>query len=464
MVGELAYHLWMEKKSLLMIGMAVWWTLSFVTILLPLPDYDAHFFMGAFFMLVLGVMGCLVLLPARGALSVPRSPFLGMLGLFWLVGFNSFVFSQVPFVSFIFFCFLSVLPFSFLLSFMQRDREGYFRAIYVGALVVFAGLCVSSFVQYFFFPKLLYYGLVHLPAANPNSLAGILSLGFFAFYGLMIGRNRAWYRRIGMVFAGLCFVAILSTGSRGASLSLLLALVVFIGVGWRLVRPRLLGHFGVALIGVIGFWAVSHFEPSGVYTQTPMRVLTQTINGNIPLLWDRLEIWSAAFQIAREHVWNGIGIGLFFLYYPEVRTETGTAGMMAHNDPLHFFVEMGILAPILFYAIMGFVIFKTVRVLKILSDDDGARLKVLLPFCALGATAIHTHISFHFYILPMLFLMGTGFAFWLHQVEKVMPSKGFVVSRGRRFETGVLQVMILVLLLCQLYVFDRMRWSNLLNC
>jgi hypothetical protein len=48
------------------------------------------------------------------------------------------------------------------------------------------------------------------------------------------------------------------------------------------------------------------------------------------------------------------GIGTFYLYYPAVNTgDYFSTGRMAHSDPLQFWAEMGVLAPLLFY---GFII------------------------------------------------------------------------------------------------------------
>src|SRR5690606_5015736 len=103
----------------------------------------------------------------------------------------------------------------------------------------------------------------------------------------------------------------------------------------------------------------------------------------------------------------GTGIGNFFLYYPAYRAEDfSTAGFMAHNDPLQFAVEMGLLAPVLFYALLIMVLLRTLKSLRGIAGDNPRRLLILAPFFALAALVLHAHISFHFHVLALLMASG----------------------------------------------------------
>lgn len=440
------------------------WAVGFFCALLPLRSIDAHFFLAAFIILALGVVARFFLLPQDAALKIPKSPFLLFFVAFWAVALNSSIFSEVPFISFIFFSFISLLPLSFLFSAVQRDHEVYFAAIYKLACVYFAILSVLTIVQYFFFPSLLYNGLTHLPLANPNSLGGLLSLGFFGAYGLMVGGRTKLMNNLGLALAALIFMALLTTGSRGATLALIGGLTMFAFFSFSTFKRHLRCHGALVGIAVLAFCIVSFVQiyPNG---QTALDVVSQTVSGNMPVLQDRPYIWQALWRIAMDHFWNGIGIGTLFLYYPEYRTKDYyTAGLMGHNDPLQFFAEMGIFAPLLFYALAGFAIYKTLRCWAILKSDkdEAQRLRILIPFCAMGALIAHTHISFHFYIVPNLFLMGTLLAYWFIQVERVLPSESWVITQGDAKENTIVKACVIALLTCQLIVFVPSQLSELM--
>jgi len=443
---------------------AIVWAVAFFCALLPVQAFDAHFFMAAFVILSVSVMGRFLLLPRADVLRIPKSPFLLFLGLFWMVALKSALLSEVSFISFIFFGFISLLPLSFLLSAVQRDYDSYFAAIYKIGAVFFAGLSVTTLVQYYFFPDLLYNGLTHLPLANPNSLGGLLSLGFFGSYGLMVGGKTKRENNIGLALAALIFMAILTTGSRGATLALFGGLAMFSVFSPQHFKAHMRCHGVLAGLMMLAFLVVSFVQltPNG---QTALDVVQRTASGSMGILQDRPHIWMSLIEIVKDHFWHGTGIGTLFLYYPEYRgADYNTSGLMGHNDPLHFFAEMGVFAPLLFYAIAGFAVYKTLRCLGVLKgiEHDAQRLRILIPFCAMGALIVHTHISFHFYIVPSLFLIGTFLAYWLVQVERVLPSGFWVITKGSVLENNLVKGCVVALLGCQLLIFVPSQGSELM--
>ena len=443
-------------------GSLMWWGLGFFCLMLPLRAFDAHFFLAGFVVLALGVIGRVLSWSPERSLGVPRSFFLLFLGLFWCVALVSALASEVPFISFIFFCFISILPLSFLFVSLARDPERFFQAAIPIGFVVYAVLCVATIVSYFFFPDLLYHGRTHLPLANPNSLAGFFVLGFFASYGVMLVVQRSLFRAVSFALCCLIICALLTTGSRGGFLSLVIGFGLF-----NVLSPSLAGQYWRQYLGFLGalggsFLLVSFLNLTG-NPQTALDVVSGTVSGDIQVFQDRPLIWRSAFRIAMDHFWTGTGIGTFFLYYPEYRlADYSTSGLMAHNDPLHFFSEMGVFAPLLFYGVIGAALYKTVCVLPQIKGDISERVRVLIPFCALGALVIHTHITFHFYILPILFLVGVMMAYWFWRVEMLVPSKTWFVTTGKPFENRIVQGCLAALVMCQIFVFVPSQGSELM--
>ena len=402
-----------DPRSSFFAASAVLWLLGFAFALMPLEAYEAEGFMLA----VLCVGASSIFTLAAVPIAVLKDVFCSSIARialgFWALALLSVFLSEISFVSFIYFCFFSVFPLSFFISVVQSN----YKIIGWGGVVVYTFLAISCLIQYFFVPEMLLYGFVSWPLANPNSLAGLLSLGFFASVGWMLGAPDRRQSNIALVLSALLIAAIFTTGSRGALLSLIIMLIPFL----FLLKAHAKKHKRClsALVGI----SIGAFVLTSVlgYGFSPTDMVVRSVEGTQPLLWSRPDIWVSTWQIIQEHFWTGTGIGTFFLYYPEVRSagDPSTAGLMAHSDPLQFWAEMGITAPLLFYGFVFAAVVKTRSALKNIAADDVKRIYVLVPFFALAALVIHAHVSFHFHVLSILMVAGVMLGFWLSQVSKI---------------------------------------------
>lgn len=427
-----------------------------------LSSYDALCFLISFVILVLGVVGAVVALPGRVELSVSRSPIPFLLLGFWALGFVSVLLSKASFTSYIYFCYLSMFPLAFIFAALVPEKDRFFRSISIVSAIIFAALSAVILGIYFFFPELLRFGLSHWPFGNPNSLAGFLSLGFFCVYGFLLQTKDVNHKRWAFVLALLIIAAMLTTGSRGALVALIVGFLFLLGFLLKRFKNDWKWHVSFAGLSLGIFVALSVFAPQ-LNPQTPGDILAQSVSGDLPILYDRPHIWASTWQIIQENFWFGTGIGTFFLVYPAYRAgDVSTSGHMAHSDPLQFWMEMGVFSPLIFYALIGFAVFKTFQALNALDQDDDRRIMIVAPFCAFGALVLHTHISFHFYVLPILFASGTLLAFWLTQVERVLPSGEWSITKGVALENILVKLCLLMLLLCCAFMLVLSQGSELL--
>ncbi len=430
------------------------WLVIIIFALLPIAQHEGAFFLLAVVGMIAGVAGAILNLPQQGNMSIPKSPFLFCLGGFWVVMFVAVLTSDILVTSWLHFCFLSMLPLSFIFVALIPDKEQFYRGAFMAGAAVYAALSLFCVWQYFAAPEMLKNGLTYWPMRNPNSLGAFLSLGFFPAYGAAILRKRAIFYALALVI----FAALLTTGSRGAVLSLLLAasLLVTIPPVLHHVKLNWGKHVALLLGCVVLVWALS-FAPGVISEQTPVDIVSYTVSGVEPALGGRPDVWASSQQIIREHVWSGTGPGTFFLYYPQVRApgETGTAGEMAHNDLLQFWMEMGVFAPVFFILALVFAAVKTARTYR----DDPV---VLIPFAALFACVLHSQITFNFYNMGNLFMMGTLLGFWFWRVERTEPSLSISLSGGRKFENQILQGGLCILLLCTAFLFTAFQGSEIL--
>ncbi|GEM_PF-6473864 len=90
---------------------------------------------------------------------------------------------------------------------------------------------------------------------------------------------------------------------------------------------------------------------------------------NLMFLGGRIEAWQAALELIRQHPWRGYGFGLEdflfekFHYVFEIH-----AGGMVHNSFLGFALQIGWIAPIVFYSAL--LIFLTTSFRKLLKLDS----------------------------------------------------------------------------------------------
>jgi O-antigen ligase len=222
------------------------------------------------------------------------------------------------------------------------------------------------------------------PFINSNNLAAVLNIGLIVSVGLYF-KERAW--GFGVVLFGL---ALLATGSRGGMISAAIAASVLL---FRVDRRFIIPVFLCLLIALL----------------TVDKESFDTLSA-------RIVVWKVSLAMAMEHP---IGLGLFYrefpIYalqnYPELAPTFAKRARIffVHNDPLQFWVEMGIIAPILFYSIcvQGVV-------------DFIKNPKVTIPFCTLLVVILHTHISFHLYVPSVGILLGLVLSYYGLQANSLV--------------------------------------------
>ncbi|HBR68043.1 MAG TPA: hypothetical protein DEA55_01560 [Rhodospirillaceae bacterium] len=345
-----------------------------------------------------------------GGLRISFSPLLKAGAAFWVLALISVILSETRFESFLYFWFFSCLPLAFIAFTAAPEPEKFFRAGAAGFGLIALFLGVSTLAQFLFFRGMLNNGMVAWPMVDPNALAAMLSLGLFGAMGVMLGAQNRMHSNASLVTALVLAAAIIVSGSRAGIVALALVFPVFLWLNAALVKKHkrclmALGA-GAAVIFALFAWGGAPMPVKWLW-------IADAPDEGLKSVGVRLATWSSAWEMIKDHFWFGTGIGTFFLYYPEYRSKDFvSAGFTAHSDPLQFWAEMGVLAPILFYAFLAGAIIRTMKALKAAEKNSSLRVIIVTTFCALGAMIAHTHVSFHFYVLPIL--LGTGFllALW----------------------------------------------------
>lgn len=347
---------------------------------------------------------------------IPRSLVFVTVVLFWSYVSISVLWSTVPYNSVFFALIIGILPFLFVVFTLAPEPVKWLKihgSVLGGAAAI---LSIWAGIQFFFFYE-EYGPRIHHPMLNPNNLAVLFNMTLFPCLALLFYARKRPHIIAAFLLLMLVFMALLVTQSRGAILSFWIALVPFLffcrkceGLNWFRFITVCTG-FGIL------FLVVDHI--SGGMLAGNIAKVSRGLE--LASAVDRLELWKSTWQMIKEHPWLGTGLGTFFYYYPAYRSRIDRSdGFFVHMDPLQFWEEMGVIAPILFYAVLIAVLYVTVKAIRVLPVDSSMRLWVMAPFCGLLALAGHTHITFHLYILIVMIPAGFLLAWWFIATEKIL--------------------------------------------
>lgn len=389
------------------------------------------------------LLGIITLWPGiRNGWTLPGIAFPATVLIYGLYIWASIFWSSVPYNSTLFALIFSLFPFVFLISLLAQDRRRWLAVHLAAAGAGGAVLALWALIQFF----ILYdtYGpRIHHPMLNPNNLAALFNLCLFPALALYVQAKKPAHIAASFLLAMLYYGAMLVTQGRGALLAFAIAGVVFYlcvwrnsGAGWRKIL--------LMAVGMGAFFLIVNGNLSGGLSDSLTR-LPQDKHSMV----ERQLIWASTLEIVKTHFWGGTGLGTFTYYYPRYRSPQDMSdGYFTHMDPLQFWSEMGVGAPVLFYAILIGALVLTVRAVLRSAPGSADRLWLTGSFCALLTLAGHSHISFHLYMPVPLIVAGLLMAFWYDRACGVPGQEERLVrapSGAPRFAVRALFLAMLVL-------------------
>lgn len=352
-------------------------------------------------LLLLLVAGLAVSFPAlRKGITVPRHACVWLtLGLWLYVSLN-LIWTNVPFVSLVTWLNLSALPLVLMLLVCAPDRGLLIRNTVLALIGVTCIAAVYTLWQFFGIGMDRASGV--LP--NPNNMAALINLSLLPAAAVWIA-GPARTRITSAIVTLLLFTALMATGSRGGMLCALAGLITIAIILRQPVR-RSWKQAALLLAMIAGIFLAFHIlTPSTLYE----RIAVFGTPGDDFSSLERLAIWQGAWAILKDHLLTGTGLGTFYLYYPAYRLETDhfSFGHWAHFDALQLGAETGVIAMLLFYAVIAAWFWRGISGLRRLSTDDPRRVAIAGCMAALLALALHAHIEFQFYIMANLIVAAT---------------------------------------------------------
>jgi len=430
------------------------WLAAFVCSLFPFNDFSLELFavcvtltyLWAFVMLARNV---------QTGWSVPKAAVLTLAGAFWLLTLISLFWSEIKPVTLLATCMFSVMPVTFLVAGTQWDERS-FRTVALSMAVIFFALGVWAVVQFLFLAD--YFGpQAHHPLGDPSSLGALFSLALFCALGWMTYDTNKLRRVLALGLALSLAAGIIATVARGPVFALIPGLIIFLFFG----RARVKQARGILLSFILGvaliFGLMSLHRTPGYETMSQRIAKTVMLEGDVSNY--RTILWDSTLHLIEQHPWLGTGFGTYFFFIPEYKDPTYTAAVYhAHNDPLEFFAELGILGPILFYV---FVIVAALRMAgtmkKLQPAQDKERMILITTFSALVSMVVQSYVNFSLYNISILMLGGLVLAVWFHYSHVVKGDEESALAMPDNYSpwTGKIVlalpfVMLLALFLCNI--------------
>lgn len=409
------------------------WLTAFICALFPINQFQLEFFAGAVLLIFAWGYTSLSQTLDRGW-NVPRTGALIFAGLFWLLVTASVFWSEVKSISLIGLCFFSVMPISFFIGVMAKDLSFFRRTAYALA-IVFAVMSVWATIQ-FFFLNTYFNGQARHPLNDPSSLGALFSLALFCTLGWILSARPKREHMFAVILGVLLVWGIFSTVARGPVFAFLPGIVLFCVLLW----PHVKAQRKSLLIVLVGGLACYGLMQTGIHKKFD---IGERLFGTVTLAGDitnnRVEIWSATSDMIKDRPWLGTGIGTYFLYFQEYRRATDRDGAtLAHNDPMQFWAELGILGPILFYAFAAAAVLRTTSALKKLGQERrNERIAVVSIFAGLGAMLVHSHVGFNHYNISILMLSGFLLASWFQLTGRAIEEAPRQLEMPQNIPTGV---------------------------
>ncbi|MEY2480794.1 MAG: hypothetical protein QOI04_1721 [Verrucomicrobiota bacterium] len=252
----------------------------------------------------------------------------------------------------------------------------------------------------------------------PNHLAGLLEvLGIFALSMVCWSRWPTWAKLLIGYAAGVCYLGVALTGSRGGYLSAAMSLVVF-GllslITLRQASARLFWSFGVvALIAAVSIGAASVFL---IHKSPYLTNRTQNAFDTAPV---RIDLWRAAVEEWKVQPWIGTGSGTYLYYGRMFRTPRMQQDPInVHNDYLHLLAEYGLIGGALFVLFLaahlhaGWKNFQRLGPKRVAVAHNLLSNGLALYLGALAAVAaymVHSFVDFNLHIPANVLLLAFVF-------------------------------------------------------
>ena len=365
--------------------------------------------------------------------------------------------SQIKYLSLYNFFWVGSLIIVFLLFTFHENKNQIWNYAWPIILLLVLIWSIYGLVQYYY---------LHVPTnasfLNKNNFAALINLALIpaSGYFLLNETNRPWKYLNNKLLALILILLFLTTfiiTSRGASLSLILGLIILLSLVRKHVeKSQMYALFSIIFISFMLSYLSQYYiqdSPSG-FTERMVTLQDTTKSGNI-----RFIMWKSLFPLFQEMPWYGLGLGSLWVFWPPYQLANDTsAGFFAHNDYMQITLEAGYPGIILLVSLFIFLLFSFVRKLNNSNKTNTftllQRIELISLFSALTTFSAHSIFTYNFYVLPLLLIAGL----YLGRINQLVNIHTGIVIKITAFRAYFKPVMFvissggIILILCSYFV------------
>ncbi len=371
---------------------------------------------------------------------IPRQPLVLLISLFWAWLALTPLWSPVPYLSVFNVWWLGTLPLVFWLTTLTPDRERLILTLSPIILLIGYGLAIYALIQFFILqerPRSVFIN-INLHAALLNLIA--IPLVAHLFRSSLGAGVRAINNRLLWLGLFLLVFAVALTNSRGATLSLVISLVILSVMLFRQVPRKTIGALFITVAIAFALAYVSWGQEIG----SRIASLADPITADPA----RLRIWAAGWEMVQLSPLLGSGLGSFTFLYPRFRHPLDdTTGYFVHNDYLQLWIEGGLPAFLLLVTLLIVVLAKFIHAMKNDRIPSTVRIELSGWFFALFAIALHSLVTFNFYVLTTLIIAGLMLARMSQLFDQYTDVKVWQFRPGRFLGKTSYRIIIVLLIL-----------------
>ena len=425
----------MPIKPLLIPGLLV---VALISSLLY-QGFEIEFFVISEFLLLVWLLS-IVWRGFDDGLAIPRQPLALLISLFWAWLALTPLWSPVPYLSVLNVWWLGTLPLVFWLTTLTPNRERLIPALSPLILLIGYGLAIYALVQYFILqerPRSVFIN-INLHAALLNLIA--IPLVAYLFRTALAAGVKAINTRLLWFILFILVFAVALTNSRGATLSLLIGLGILSALSFRQVPRKTIG--ALFMVVTISF--------ALAYVSWEQGIGSRIASLADPITADpgRFRVWAAGWEMVQLSPLLGSGLGSFTLLYPRFRHPLdSSSGYFIHNDYLQIWIEAGLPAILLLVLLLMVVLVKFIRVMKTNQVPPAVRIELSGWFCALFAIALHSLVTFNFYVLTILIIAGLMLGRMSQLFDQYLGAKVWQLRPGRFLGKTSYRIIIVLLIL-----------------
>lgn len=397
---------------------ALLWFSAFICALFPVNAWQLEFFMLGTALIFAWTILMLFRRIDTGW-ELPCSNVLRLAGAFWVLVLASAFWSEAKPVSVLAICLFSFFPLTFYGGVMGGSDK-YFAKLVKPLAFMFAFMALWAMFQHFFLNS-YFFGQARHPLADPSSLGALFTLVLFAALGWMVSDRPVIERRFALVLSILLVCGILSTVARAPVFALVPGLVLFTILLWPRVKAS--GrYFLILLVAACGYYAL--MKIAGAQYDIGWRIWSTIIAPGEADATGRLLVWQSTIEMIKQRPLLGTGYGTYFMYFPEFRSPLLAAVVLtAHNDPLQYWTELGVLGPLLFFAFIVASVWRSFAAMKKLSANSSDRVVIATILAALTTLVASSQVGFSLYNLSILMLAGLMLSVWFQTTRRALAGE-----------------------------------------